>query len=130
MVRPVRLLMRWKHHEEGNHDHDEPGGKGGDLLDAADAHGAVDEHFAVLGQVGLIAEQAGVESLAVHTQVEVVKNALDNLAKGQGDDGQIVTLQTQDRDANEESSQGAEKGGNDHGNEQAKTGRWGQRPEA
>ena len=49
-----------------------------------DAHGAPDDHRAVLRQIGEVFQQADVEAVLIHAHIEVGKNGLDDLTEGQG----------------------------------------------
>lgn len=46
-----------EHHDQGDHHQNKAGGEGGDLLDAADAHGTADDKGAVFGEVRGVAQE-------------------------------------------------------------------------
>lgn len=55
------------------------------------------------------------QPLFVHSQVSVGEHAFDDLAKGQGHDGQIVAVEAQHWDADEEPEEAGQGGADHHG---------------
>ena len=108
--------------DEGHHHQHEAGHKGGDALGVHDSHGAADELGAAVGQLQVVVEEAEVEAVFIHPQVDVGDQALDDLAEGQGDDGQVVAVEPQHRDADEEAQHGGHQGAEDHGQGQPQRG--------
>ena len=83
-------------HEQGDKHQDSAHGKGGQLHIGRGPHGALKNGDAPLAQVqgGLVGD-GEVQPLGIHAHIQDIKDILDDLAKGQGDNGQIVALQTQ-----------------------------------
>ena len=59
---------------------------------------------------------------AVHPHIEHHDDVLDDLAEGQGDDGQVVTLEAEHRHAHDRAAQGTEGRPHRHGHRQAQGG--------
>ena len=59
------------------------------------------------------------QPLFVHSQVSVGEHAFDDLAKGQGHDGQIVAVEAQHWDADEEPEEAGQGGADHHSHTQA-----------
>ena len=57
--------------------------------------------------------------VAIEAHVQVVEQVLYDLAKGQGHDGQVVSVQAHDRKADDPTSYGGKHAGNRDGDEQA-----------
>ena len=93
MARPRAAVDQVKDHDEGHHHQNEARHEGGDALGVHDAHGAPDQLRAALRQLVGVAEEAEVQAVGVHAQIDVGDNALDDLAKGQRDNGQVVAVQ-------------------------------------
>lgn len=92
--------------EQSDQNENKARGKGGYLRDAPDAHRALDQHLAPLAQIqpgGIVQQHAEPQSaLGGLAQVEVVDDALDDLAEGQGDDGEVVAVEAQHGDAHQQ----------------------------
>ena len=62
------------------------------------------------------------DAVCVDTEIEVIENALDDFAKGQRHDSQIVAVEAQDRDANEEAHDGSKDRADNERNGEAQRG--------
>ena len=62
---------------------------------------------------------AEMQAAAVHAHIEAVDDVLDDLAEGQRDDGQIVALKPQHRDADEHTGDGGKECADHNGEDQA-----------
>ena len=94
--------------------------EGGRLLHAADADGAVDDNVAVRRKAhggGVL--DGEVEAVRIKAQVHGVQHVLDDLAEGQGHDGEIVAPQAQHRDADEEAEHAGHHTADEHGERKA-----------
>ena len=111
MARPARLFTRLKMMIRAS-------GEGGDLLDARNPHRAVEDHAPSLAQGHGVFEEADVEPHAVHTDVQIIDDALDDLTERQRDDGQVVAVEAEHRDADEEARHGGAARAHDHGHQQ------------
>ena len=103
------------------HQH-KPGRKGGDPLGVHHPHGPPDELHAPFAQLVGVAQEAELEAVFVHPQVDVGDDALDDLTESQGDNGQVVAVEPEHRDADEEAQQGGHRRPRRHGQRQAQGG--------
>ena len=92
------------------------------LRHAGGAHGAVENDGAV--SVPCVAVRwpsvdTEMQAAAVHAHIEAVDDVLDDLTEGQRDDGQIVALKSQHRDADEHTGDGGKECADHHGEDQA-----------
>ena len=58
------------------------------------------------------------QAVLIHAQIDVGDQALDNLAEGQGDDGQIVAVEAEDRHADEKAEDAGDHAAQHHGQSQ------------
>ena len=91
-----------EHHGHGDDHEDDAGQEGRDLLDAHRALRAIDDDRSALHAERLGVGHREVQTARVKAHIEVVEDVLDDLAEGQGHDGEVVAMQAHDRDADEE----------------------------
>ena len=105
MARPVRLIDQIENNDQGDHHQDKTSNKGGNPGGVHHAHGTLNELDAALAQGVLIAEEAELEAVLIHTQIDVGQQALDDLAEGQGNNSQIVAVEAQHGDTDKEAEE-------------------------
>ena len=116
------------HDQQRQHDEDKARGEGGDGLGAGGALGALDDDAAavrkdhVIGGLGAVEVEDDVQAAAVHAHDEAGDELLEDLAEGQGHDGQVVAVEAQHRDAHQKAHHGGEEGADNHGEGQAQGG--------
>jgi len=91
--------------DQGHDDQQDAGTEVGRRLDAGGAHRAADKHLAAFGELDVVGDEGEMQTGGISADVHVVQNAHDDLAERQCDDGQIVALQLQDRDADQPADQ-------------------------
>jgi len=97
-----------QHDHQCDHDEHEPGEKRRDHLGARGALRALDDRRARLGEAKIIdGELTGeveqdMQAVLVHTHDQTGHDLFDDLAKRKRHDGEVVTRQAQDRNADEE----------------------------
>ena len=108
-----------ENNDQGDHHQDKTGNKGGDPGGVHHAHGTFDQLDAALAQGVLIAEEAELEAVLIHAQINVGQQALDDLAESQGNNGQIVAVEAQHGDTDKEAEETGQGGAHQHGHGQA-----------
>ena len=82
-------------HREAEQDQHEARHEARNARDAAYAHGPRDNEPSALVEVGAILQQAQAQTAIIEAEVEVIEDALDDLAEGEGHDGEIVAVEAQ-----------------------------------
>ena len=95
-----------KDHNQGDHHQNKACCEVGDLLDAANAHGAADNQLAAFEKIGLILQHAKVEAFAVKPHIEVIDQRFDNLSECKRNYGQIVSAQSEYRQSDYKTCEG------------------------
>ena len=88
MARPGAAMYQIEDDKERDEDEHKARGERRNLGDAADAHGAVNNHLAALSQLKFLLDEAKVQTAAVAADVQNADNILDNLTECQGNDGE------------------------------------------
>ena len=95
-----------EHHNQRNQHQDNTDGEGGSLFNAGNAHRAIDEHFSIrLQSKGRGILQGEMNPLGVHAQIDRIHKVLDDFAKSQRDNGQVVAGKAQNRNAHSNAKQ-------------------------
>ena len=73
---------------------------------AGDTHGAVDQHLSVRRQAKRhLIRQRGVQTVLIDAKVKGIEQVFDDLAEGQGHNGEVVAVQAEHRNADQESEE-------------------------